>query len=203
LEGFQLGTPPFTWIRIAAAEIGKFSEDFEGIIEAAWYTELPAQQLLDDHGRRTHPDTEYVLTREDVGYFIGVRYDVEMTVDVVVEGQGEAAAAGAASNENKTEGADASQGDASVSESAAQSEAVSASAGKDLAGAVAPQGPATSEKTATTTSAPAVKQEVRVVHKYLALTSHGAVKPGPPRLTDFDVTGSMKVSETGSAARVS
>jgi hypothetical protein len=43
------------------------------------------------------------------------------------------------------------------------------------------------------------KQEVHVVYKYLALTSHGAVKPGPPRLTDFDVTGSMKVGSVAVA----
>lgn len=33
-----------------------------------------------------------------------------------------------------------------------------------------------------------------VQHKYVTLLRHGAVKPGPPRLTDFSVTGSMKVS---------
>ena len=32
-----------------------------------------------------------------------------------------------------------------------------------------------------------------VQHKYVTLLRHGAVKPGPPRLTDFDITGTMKV----------
>lgn len=36
-----------------------------------------------------------------------------------------------------------------------------------------------------------------VQHKYVTLLRHGAVKPGPPRLTDFDITGSMKVQYLG------
>jgi len=32
-----------------------------------------------------------------------------------------------------------------------------------------------------------------VQHKYVTLLRHGVVKPGPPRLTDFDITGTMKV----------
>lgn len=124
--------PKFQWIRITPEFVEKFSEDFEEIIEPSWYCE--ANVDISDSVNEMRSLMEYVLTREDVGHFMGVRYE-------------EAASA--------------------------QEEAVAMG------------------KNATDDSQTC--QTKNVVYKYLTLLKHGVVKPGPPRLTDFNITGSMQV----------
>jgi hypothetical protein len=143
-----------------------------------------------------------------VGYFIGVRYDVEVTVDVVPE-EAPANAAHAAANSSKGAGnVNKNETDQSIVTAApavseatehiipAEGSQANVPEVKEEAGAaVAPEAP--KDDTSAVACTQVTRQEVHVVHKYLALTSHGPVKPGPPRLTDFDVTGSMKVSGVG------
>ena len=63
--------PKFQWIRITPEFVEKFSEDFEEIIEPSWYCE--ANVDISDSVNEMRSLMEYVLTREDVGHFMGRR----------------------------------------------------------------------------------------------------------------------------------
>lgn len=114
--------PNFCWIRIKPENVDKFSEEAEDETDLAPFYEVIEQKQTHAEGEREVGELEYSLSREDVGHFLGVRY--EFTPALVAE---------------DTEGAQ------------------------------------------------------KVHHKYVTLLKHGVVLPGPPRLTDFSVTGSMQV----------
>ena len=122
--------PSFSWIRIKPENIDKFSKNAEEGTDLSSFCEVIEQKQTHAEGERELGELEYSLSREDVGHFLGVRF--ESTPALVEEG----------------------------SESA------------------------------------------QVVHKYITLLKHGVVLPGPPRLTDFNVTGSMQVCSSTPALNV-
>jgi hypothetical protein len=156
LEGIAIGRAHFAWVRIKPEHLERFayiaSDSPNGAVESppgsllGYYEVVDmaaaavAAQKISEAATSDNPDTqriidpmEYVLTKEDVGHIIGVRYiaDKGKIVD----------------NNNSS-----SSGPVNVSDAGGEG------------------------------------------YRFLTLTSHGEVAPGPPRLLDFCVTGSMKVS---------
>lgn len=158
LEGFDGPLPPFTWIRIDPAHLRYFAEDFEGLVAPAFYQEAQQEHPLGGDGQPTHADNEYVLTREDVGFYMGVRYDVVRESDVCL-------------SRSSTPGPPPppSAIELITGDAEAETEAEVGAEEQQQTGEDAPE------------------------YKFIVLSTHGVVKPGPPRLTTFDIGGTMKV----------
>ena len=188
LEGFKQCSDEFSWVRIKPENIAKFAKEEEersyGIVNSSSSgsgggsgdklgalcsviensgssrVEEDEEEQGSSSGKNSNSNSnsefrhlEYVLRREDVGHYIGVRYAVE-------EVGGSGGSNGALSI-----------GDVNVS--------VGSSSGS---------GKKAGQQSSTK------KQQQHYNYRYIALaTSHGPVKPGPPRLLDFCVTGTMKV----------
>jgi hypothetical protein len=129
LEGFQTSPPPFTWIRIRPEHIVHFNEDSDTHDLSPYYEEIAQPEYVDSEREMSVMD--YVLSREDVGYYMGARFELASS-----------SSGYRTAEEQQEEGSSEAQ---------------------------------------------------LMQYKFVSLLKHGPVRPGPPRLTDFSIVGSMKV----------
>lgn len=235
LEGLHTPTPPFSWIRIS--DIDAFNTAVvNGAVGPANYIVLEQEHALNERGVPAHSIFEYVLTREDVGHYIGVQYEdstlvrasksstvkkaTKNTVEVEERKSSEeskhtqepiAATAAAAMVVGEDTAVDSDTAVRSTLDLMVNRVSLGDQEDKNNGGAESqslPNPPAVSssatvqpaevqceEKTAGDAS---VEVEVegegqQPLYRYLTLVSHGPVKPGPPRLTEFNISGSLQV----------
>lgn len=251
VEGLCSPTPPFSWIRIG--DMDKFNNAVvNGTVDPVVdYTVLEQEHPFDERGVPAHSIFEYVLTREDVGHYIGVRYEdtpVKNSKSDDADRNKKSNCKQETTNEqllfltDEMDGKRQSDGDASAvaapSNSLLEESAVSAAAadanaatvrlalesvitqmeGGEKASEVAadsqnlPSPPATQPQELSTgavaeglteerkedsverpATAAVTEKQIKSIYRFLTLVSHGPVKPGPPRLTEFNIAGSMKV----------
>ena len=167
-----------------------FNEDFEGIIDPAWYELLDQEHPIGEDGHPTHTHAQYVLTREDVGHFIGVRYEEWLAVDEQPHSSLEETAT--LSTTYAAAAVVAAPNSSSTTETAASALSNSSTnpSGRNKNNHINVQHHHHQQHGQPPTPP---EPDMHVVYRYLTLTSHGPVKPGPPRLTEFDINGTMKV----------
>lgn len=168
----------YDWIRIPSEHIEKYSSSSDQRIHVddSMYTKIDVVSM-DDTNATTAESGKFdlVLSREDVGKYIGFRYTFRSRV-----------------GENKS--SDDTSSTALVATSSGTEQEVSI--GVD-------QITITNDNTVTaedSSSASNQSQDNSLLKcpqeklEYVILTCHGPVKPGPPRLLDFSVSGLMKVN---------
>lgn len=221
LEGLHAPTPSFSWIRISDLETFNAAV-VNGTVGPSNYIVLEQEHALNERGVPAHSMFEYVLTREDVGHYIGVRYEdgsiavgrgtqkvtkvTSPSADVSDEKKQVAVpAAGQSGDDMAVRHTMDSMVDQVERDSASNTAELAADVATDTtepslaaADSQALPSPPPHSEAQSEESKVALEQEhaveVQSLYKYLTLVSHGPVKPGPPRLTEFNISGSMQVN---------